>query len=82
MFVDCGGTWDLGCHKTDPWILDAEKFAHRVTVRPFWISRAPVTNAQVIDEDVSVFVLFSLVNVFFMKEWCTFLLEFLNKAIP
>ena len=54
MLVDCGGMWELGCHKSDPWILDAEKYAHSVRVRPFAIARAAVTNAEVLPVRVCV----------------------------
>eukprot|EP00479_Gromia_sphaerica_P009132 TRINITY_DN3751_c0_g1_i1.p1 TRINITY_DN3751_c0_g1~~TRINITY_DN3751_c0_g1_i1.p1 ORF type:complete len:406 (+),score=78.17 TRINITY_DN3751_c0_g1_i1:792-2009(+) len=44
--VDCGGWWNLGCRPTDPWVFDAEKWAHRVRVRKFKIAKASVTNAE------------------------------------
>ncbi|MEP7020329.1 MAG: ergothioneine biosynthesis protein EgtB [Pseudonocardiales bacterium] len=45
VFV-AGGEFVLGVDGTDePFSLDNERPAHRVDVGPFWIGRAPVTNA-------------------------------------
>ncbi|MBX3500347.1 MAG: SUMF1/EgtB/PvdO family nonheme iron enzyme [Alphaproteobacteria bacterium] len=41
-----GGTWRLGSSAADGFVFDNEKWAHAVTLAPFRIARAPVTNAQ------------------------------------
>ncbi len=46
-FVDVpGGIFQLGASADAPFLFDNEKFAHPVTVMPFRIARAPVTNQQ------------------------------------
>ena len=40
-----GGTFRLGTEKDAPLVFDNEKWAHPVTVTPFEIAKAPVTNA-------------------------------------
>lgn len=39
-----GGTWRLGSTPADGFVFDNEKWAHELTVAPFRIARAPVTN--------------------------------------
>jgi iron(II)-dependent oxidoreductase len=41
-----GGQHLLGGVPSQPWVFDAERYAHPVTVEPFEISKAPVTNAE------------------------------------
>jgi iron(II)-dependent oxidoreductase len=41
-----GGNFLLGASPEEPFVLDNEKWAHPVEVRPFAIARAPVTNAE------------------------------------
>ena len=41
-----GGTFRLGGESSDPFVFDNEKWAHEVTLAPFRIARAPVTNAE------------------------------------
>jgi iron(II)-dependent oxidoreductase len=41
-----GGRFVLGSSPAAPFVFDNEKWAHPVTVRPFRIARAPVTNAE------------------------------------
>jgi iron(II)-dependent oxidoreductase len=41
-----GGTWRLGSTESDGFVFDNEKWAHEVTLAPFRIARAPVTNAE------------------------------------
>jgi iron(II)-dependent oxidoreductase len=41
-----GGTHLLGGTRDSPFVFDNEKWAHGVTVAPFRIARAPVTNAE------------------------------------
>jgi iron(II)-dependent oxidoreductase len=41
-----GGTFLLGAPPDAPFVFDNEKWAHPVTVAPFRIARAPVTNAE------------------------------------
>jgi iron(II)-dependent oxidoreductase len=41
-----GGTFHLGASKDEPFVFDNEKWAHPVTLRPFAIARAPVTQAE------------------------------------
>jgi iron(II)-dependent oxidoreductase len=41
-----GGTFWLGSPPSAPFLFDNEKWAHPVTLAPFRIARAPVTNAQ------------------------------------
>lgn len=41
-----GGLYLLGGVPTQPWVFDAERYAHPVMVEPFEISKAPVTNAE------------------------------------
>ncbi|MCH7956163.1 MAG: ergothioneine biosynthesis protein EgtB [Proteobacteria bacterium] len=40
-----GGTFLLGSARDAPFVFDNEKWAHPITVAPFRIARAPVTNA-------------------------------------
>ena len=40
-----GGTFLLGSARDTPFVFDNEKWAHPITVAPFRIARAPVTNA-------------------------------------
>jgi iron(II)-dependent oxidoreductase len=40
-----GGAWRLGSSPGDGFIFDNEKWQHEVTIAPFRIARAPVTNA-------------------------------------
>jgi iron(II)-dependent oxidoreductase len=41
-----GGTFLLGARPDEPFVFDNEKWAHPVTVPPFWIASTPVTNAE------------------------------------
>jgi len=41
-----GGTFLLGAAQGDGFVFDNEKWAHEVTIAPFRIARAPVTNAE------------------------------------
>lgn len=41
-----GGTFRLGADRNAPFVFDNEKWAHDVTVYPFHISKAPVTNEE------------------------------------
>jgi gamma-glutamyl hercynylcysteine S-oxide synthase len=41
-----GGMWRLGSTSHDGFIFDNEKWAHEVTLAPFRIAKAPVTNAE------------------------------------
>jgi iron(II)-dependent oxidoreductase len=41
-----GGEFSLGSPPDAPFLFDNEKWAHPVTIAPFRIARAPVTNAQ------------------------------------
>jgi iron(II)-dependent oxidoreductase len=41
-----GGTFALGAEETEPFVFDNEKWAHRVTIPPFHIARAPVTAGE------------------------------------
>jgi len=41
-----GGVWHLGSTPTDGFIFDNEKWAHEITITPFRIAKAPVTNAE------------------------------------
>jgi iron(II)-dependent oxidoreductase len=41
-----GGTWRLGSTAADGFVFDNEKWAHEITLAPFRIARAPVTNAE------------------------------------
>jgi len=41
-----GGSFELGASRGDGFVFDNEKWAHRVTVRPFAIARAAVTNSE------------------------------------
>lgn len=41
-----GGTFHLGARKDEPFVFDNEKWAHPVSLRPFAIARAPVTQAE------------------------------------
>jgi iron(II)-dependent oxidoreductase len=41
-----GGKFRMGAEKDAPFLFDNEKYAHDVTVAPFAIARAPVTNAE------------------------------------
>ncbi len=43
-----GGEFEMGT-STDPWALDNERPAHRVTVRAFAIDAAPVTNGRYLE---------------------------------
>ena len=42
----CGGMWVLGSGPEASFVFDNEKWAHAVEIEPFWIARAPVTNAE------------------------------------
>lgn len=44
-----GGTYPLGAAPGAAFVFDNEKWAHPVTVAPFRIGRAPVTNAQFLE---------------------------------
>ena len=41
-----GGTFMMGAKKNATFLFDNEKFAHEVTIAPFSIARAPVTNGE------------------------------------
>jgi iron(II)-dependent oxidoreductase len=41
-----GGTFHLGAGGDEPFVFDNEKWAHPVSLRPFAIARAPVTQAE------------------------------------
>jgi iron(II)-dependent oxidoreductase len=41
-----GGWWRLGSTEAEGFVFDNEKWAHEVTLAPFRIARAPVTNAE------------------------------------
>lgn len=41
-----GCVYMLGASRDQPWVFDAERFEHPVTVAPFAISKAAVTNAE------------------------------------
>ena len=41
-----GGTYETGATRDLPFVFDNEKWSHPVTLRPFQIAKAPVTNAQ------------------------------------
>ncbi len=41
-----GGNFNLGAPKTAPFLFDNEKWAHKVSVEPFEISKVPVTNIE------------------------------------
>jgi len=41
-----GGTFRLGSERDAPFLFDNEKWAHDVTVHPFKIAKAPVTNEE------------------------------------
>jgi iron(II)-dependent oxidoreductase len=41
-----GGTCHLGAGRDEPFVFDNEKWAHPVSLRPFAIARAPVTQAE------------------------------------
>ena len=41
-----GGTFRLGSERDAPFLFDNEKWAHDVTVYPFKIAKAPVTNEE------------------------------------
>jgi iron(II)-dependent oxidoreductase len=41
-----GGTFHLGAGRDEPFVFDNEKWAHPVSLRPFAIARAPVTQAE------------------------------------
>jgi iron(II)-dependent oxidoreductase len=41
-----GGRWRLGSTPADGFVFDNEKWAHEITVAPFRIALAPVTNAE------------------------------------
>ena len=41
-----GGLYMLGGVPSQPWVFDAERYAHPVVISPFEISKAPVTNAE------------------------------------
>ena len=44
-----GGVLHLGSSSDAPFVFDNEKWAHPVTVAPFHIARAPVSNAEFLD---------------------------------
>jgi iron(II)-dependent oxidoreductase len=41
-----GGSWRLGSTDNEGFVFDNEKWAHEVSLAPFRIARAPVTNAE------------------------------------
>jgi iron(II)-dependent oxidoreductase len=41
-----GGEFNLGAKKNAPFLFDNEKWAHKVTVEPFEISKTPITNSE------------------------------------
>src|SRR5262249_12532350 len=41
-----GGTFHLGTAREEPFVFDNEKWTHAVSLRPFAIARAPVTQAE------------------------------------
>lgn len=41
-----GGRWNLGSTPADGFVFDNEKWAHEVSITPFRIAKAPVTNAE------------------------------------
>jgi iron(II)-dependent oxidoreductase len=41
-----GGTFLIGATPDFPFVFDNEKWAHEVTIKPFHIARAPVTNGE------------------------------------
>ncbi len=41
-----GGTFMLGATGDIPFVFDNEKWAHQVSIQPFRIARAPITNAE------------------------------------
>lgn len=41
-----GGTIELGSRAGGMFIFDNEKYAHEIEIRPFYIAKAPVTNAE------------------------------------
>jgi gamma-glutamyl hercynylcysteine S-oxide synthase len=41
-----GGRWRLGSTRFDGFVFDNEKWAHDMTIAPFRIAKAPVTNAE------------------------------------
>jgi iron(II)-dependent oxidoreductase len=41
-----GGTFGLGAGRNEPFVFDNEKWAHPVSLQPFAIARAPVTQAE------------------------------------
>jgi iron(II)-dependent oxidoreductase len=41
-----GGVLSMGSKPDDPFLFDNEKWAHEVTIHPFKMARAPVTNAE------------------------------------
>lgn len=41
-----GGRWRLGSAPADGFVFDNEKWAHEVSIAPFRIAKAPVTNAE------------------------------------
>jgi gamma-glutamyl hercynylcysteine S-oxide synthase len=41
-----GGRWQLGSTPADGFVFDNEKWAHEITIAPFRIAAAPVTNAE------------------------------------
>lgn len=43
-----GGVYELGARPEDGFVFDNEKWAHPVTVRPFRMASAPVTNAELV----------------------------------
>jgi iron(II)-dependent oxidoreductase len=41
-----GGTFQLGADRDEPFVFDNEKWEHPVSLRPFAIARAPITQAE------------------------------------
>jgi iron(II)-dependent oxidoreductase len=41
-----GGTFHLGAERKEPFVFDNEKWAHPVSLRPFAMARAPVTQSE------------------------------------
>jgi iron(II)-dependent oxidoreductase len=44
-----GGKFTMGAEPNDPFVFDNEKWAHEVTIKPFRIARAPVTNGEFLE---------------------------------
>ena len=44
-----GGKFFPGAAEKNPFVFDNEKWAHEVTIEPFYMAKAPVTNAEFMD---------------------------------